>query len=56
MVQFEAFKLKCYVSTVCDVTMLTLGLRSAEICPSLFRCCYRREAASFELFSDAEAS
>lgn len=56
MVQFETFKLKSDVSTVCEVTMLTLGLSSVEICLSLFQCCYRREAASFELFSDAEAS
>lgn len=56
MVQFEAFKLKLDVSTVCEVTMLTPGLSSAEICPRLFQCSNRREAASFELFSDAEAS
>lgn len=56
MVQFEAFKLKLDVPTVCKVTLLTIGVSSAEIYPSLFRCCYRREAASLELFSDAEAS
>lgn len=34
MVQFEAFKLKLDVSTVCEVPMLTLGLSLALICPS----------------------
>lgn len=44
MVQFEAFKLKLDISTVCEVPMLTLGLSLAVFCPSLFKCWYRKEA------------
>lgn len=38
IVPFEAFKWKLDVSTLCEITQLTIGLSLAETCPNLFKC------------------